>query len=323
MSQIQLLQLDPNGLCNSGCWFCPVAYSPNPEVGRKNMPLETVRSILTQLKEGMGDFVSPQFTFVYTAHYNEVLLYKDFHGMLDLLRELSLRTMVLTNGIPLTPEKTDLIKEYQDVVDLINFNIPSADPEVWSRMTGKNPKIHNRVTDNLNYAVSQLPAHMLSIQVNGIDERSLPVNGGWMQPLENMPVLDLSPETGDLSNALRDFKRIFPTINVFSNIGLVDRAGYLDKAKVMTNMPAIERYNKKGTKVVGCTNMGDRTKTWLHVNANGDVFICCNDYDFETVFGNVNDSSIKEIWESNRRIEMIEHSFKTLCTTCSHAVWSD
>jgi radical SAM protein with 4Fe4S-binding SPASM domain len=76
-------------------------------------------------------------------------------------------------------------------------------------------------------------------------------------------------------------------------------------------------------KVIGCNNMGSRPDTWIHINANGDVFICCNDYDFETVFGNVNEKSIKEIWESQQRKDMIKHSYNTLCRTCVHAIWEE
>ena len=146
---IKLVQLDPNGLCNAGCWFCPVAYEENPAIGRKTMPVETIRSIIEQIKDGIGDFVDPDFRFVYTAHYNEVLLYKHFKEMLDIFREHQLGTMVLTNGIALTKEKTDLITEYKDVVWGLHFNVPSANAETWAKMTGKPVKMHQRVMDNI------------------------------------------------------------------------------------------------------------------------------------------------------------------------------
>jgi radical SAM protein with 4Fe4S-binding SPASM domain len=69
--------------------------------------------------------------------------------------------------------------------------------------------------------------------------------------------------------------------------------------------------------------MGSRPETWLHMNANGDVFICCNDYDFETVFGNIHSNSVKEIWNSAARKEMIAQSYNTLCRACVHAVWEE
>ena len=310
---IKLVQLDPNGLCNLGCWFCPVRYEENPLIGRNTMPINTIRHIIEQLQDGVGDFVDPEFSFIYTAHYNEVLLYKHFKEMLDLFREYGIRTMVLTNGLPLTKEKMDIIKEYEDVVDLIHFNTPSANPETWAMMTNKNVKMHEKVMENIRYALETFPNQKLSLQVNGINETSL----GYMSLLENAPDIDLDDNTGDTATAVKQFRETFPGLSVSANTALVDRAGYLDTRGIMKN-----EINGKG-KVVGCNNMGSRPDTWIHINANGAVFICCNDYDFETIFGNVNEKPIKEIWESQERKDMIQHSYKTLCTTCVHAIWQE
>ena len=310
---IKLVQLDPNGLCNLGCWFCPVAYEENPVIGRGTMPIETIRSIIEQLQKGVGDFVDPSFSFIYTAHYNEVLLYKNFKEMLDLFREYGLRTMVLTNGSPLTKDKMDIIKEYSDVVDVIHFNTPSADAATWAKMTGKPEKMHQRVMDNIRYAIDNFPHQRVTMQVNGINETSL----GYMELLPNAPEIDLDDNTGDTATAVKQMREAFPEINITPNTALVDRAGYLDTRGIMKN-----QITGKG-KVVGCNNMGSRPDTWIHINANGAVFICCNDYDFETVFGNVNEKPIKEIWESQERQDMIKHSYETLCTTCVHAIWKE
>jgi radical SAM protein with 4Fe4S-binding SPASM domain len=310
---IKLVQLDPNGLCNLGCWFCPVAYDGNPAIGRNTMSIETIRSVLEQLKDGVGDFVDPQFSFIYTAHYNEVLLYDHFKEMLDLFREHGVKTMVLTNGSPLTKEKMDIIKEYSDVVDLIHFNTPSADSETWAKMTGKNPKMHQRVMDNIRYAIDNFPNGRVSMQVNGINETSL----GYMELLENAPEINLDDNTGDTAIALKKMKETFPEIRIFANTSLVDRAGNLDTRKIMKN-----QINKKG-KVVGCNNMGSRPEDWIHINANGSVFLCCNDYEFETIFGNIHENPIKEIWESQERQDTIKDSYENFCTSCVHAIWKE
>jgi radical SAM protein with 4Fe4S-binding SPASM domain len=277
------------------------------------MPINTIRHIIEQLQDGVGDFVDPQFSFIYTAHYNEVLLYKHFKEMLDLFREYGIRTMVLTNGLPLTKEKMDIIKEYEDVVDLIHFNTPSADAETWATMTNKNVKMHEKVMENIRYALETFPNQKLSLQVNGINETSL----GHMSLLENAPAIDLDDNTGDTATAVKQFKETFPGLSVFANTSLVDRAGYLDSRGIIKN-----QINNNG-KVVGCSNMGSRPDTWIHINANGAVFICCNDYDFETVFGNINEKPIKEIWESQERKDMIAHSYENFCTTCVHAIWEN
>lgn len=310
---IKFIQLDPNGLCNAGCWFCPVAYEENPEVGRKTMDPSDIRSIVEQVTSGKGDFVDPEFFFVYTAHYNEILIYKYFKEMLDIFREYKIGTMVLTNGIALTKEKTDLITEYKDVVLGLHFNIPSADANTWAKMTNKNIKMHERVMQNVRYSIETFPVERISLQINGINNSSLE----YMSLLENAPEINLDNETGDTATAYQEMKKIFPEISISVNASLVDRAGYLDVRKIMKN-----NIQSKG-KVVGCNNMGSRPETWIHINANGDVFICCNDYDFETVFGNIHNASIKEIWNSQSRRDMINHSYETLCKTCVHAIWQE
>lgn len=327
--KISMAQIDPNGLCNSGCWFCPVAYAPNPEIARKNMPIETLENILQQLHEGKGSFVTENFDFIYTAHYNEVLLYKHFEEMLSLFRKYGFKTMVLTNGTPLTPAKTDIIKNYQDVVYGICFNVPSGNAERWSKLVNMPEKMFDKLVSNVKYAIEQLPemftSKRLSIQINGMNKMSLTQYGGWLDMLPNAPQLNLDVETGSLATEHSDLLNLFPGINAYQMPSLIDRAGHLDKHQIITNIIGITKHARKnGTKVVGCGNgreVGGRPKGWIHINANGDMFICCNDYDFETVFGNVNDKKISEIWGSEDHVKMVEHSYKTLCTTCAAAIW--
>lgn len=324
MSQIKIAQIDPNGLCNSGCWYCPVAYSPNPQFAKKDMPIDLLESILKQLKEGTGDFVSPSFDFIYTAHYNEVLLYKHFEEMLGLFRQYGYKTFILSNGIPLTPDKVDIIKNYQDVVSGICLNIPAAEPIFWGKLTNMNPKIFDKIIKNIEYSISSLPlmfsSGALSIQMNGIEKSSLYENGGTVSVLENSPVSSDRINHDYLDYQVNLFKEKFPGLNVYKMNGLIDRAGHLDTFKALTNINYIQN-RSDNKKVIGCSNMGSRPEDWIHINANGDMFICCNDYDFETIYGNVNSQSIKEIWQSNQRKNMIQKSYSSFCTTCSAAIW--
>lgn len=324
-----MAQIDPNGLCNSGCWFCPVAYSPNPEFAKKNMPIETLQEILFQLDQGKGKFVSDSFNFIYTAHYNEVLLYKYFEEMLGLFRCYRLQTIILTNGTPLTPAKVDIIKQYKDVVYGICLNIPESEPGLWSKAVNMPESMFSKLVNNIKYAIEQLPEMFtekrISIQVNGMNQMSLSQYGGWLDILPNAPKINLDLEEGSLVKAVEGFKKMFPGMQVYEMASLIDRAGHLDKHQVITNIQGIKKYAKKDNqKVIGCGNgieVGGRPNGWIHINANGDMFICCNDYDFETVFGNINEKPIKDIWMSKEHKDMIDHSYKTLCTTCAAAIW--
>ena len=45
---INFIHIDPNGLCNAGCWFCPVSLVGNPKEHINQMPPELYENIIKQ-----------------------------------------------------------------------------------------------------------------------------------------------------------------------------------------------------------------------------------------------------------------------------------
>jgi radical SAM protein with 4Fe4S-binding SPASM domain len=324
-TKIKSLQLDPFGYCNAKCWFCPVKYQELPIEGKVTMSVENLAKILDNLieeRDRPDGLVDPGFRFFYTAHYNEILLYKHFENLLELCRERNLVTMVLTNGVPLTPEKTDLINNYKDVVVGLCMNTPAFERDIWVKRTGFKPQQFDKLIDNIKYAenkLDHLKPNAISIQINGVNDQSF--DGKWLQkgPEFDTLEMDLDVTTGELSTQLGLAKKLFPTINVFENSHLIDRAASLNH--IMTNSESIQRlvFNGKKT-VIGCKNGGDRTTEWLHVNAAGDAFICCNDYNYDYKFGNIIDMPLRDFWGNDEHVKVVEHSYKTMCRNCSFAV---
>lgn len=329
MYKIRSVQLDVNGLCNAGCWFCPVAYEGNPKSAIKDMPLDQLENILKQLHEGKGDFVDPNLNLIYTANYNEVVLYKHFEEMFDIYRKYNFKINILTNCISFNKNKIDIVKDNIDVINGILYNVPSADKTTWAKYVGMNEKLFDRVMSNIEYSISQfgdlLKKKQLYLLINGINNNSLTKNGGWLDLLPNAPALNLDVENGDLQKEVNLFKKRFPKLNIEYAYHLYDRAGHLADVDVLTQAPAIEKYLKpNGSKVVGCNGgigVRSRTNEWVHINPNGDFFICCADYDFKTIFGNINNNTLKEIWNSDERQQMIKDSYSDMCTKCSAAIW--
>ena len=67
-----------------------------------------------------------------------------------------------------------------------------------------------------------------------------------------------------------------------------------------------------------------RVDKWIHILWNGDVILCCNDYQHETMFGNVKNQTIKEILNSDsyKRIkDMVLGNIETpkdfICNRCT------
>ena len=331
-NKIANMQLDPNGVCNVGCWYCPVRYAGNPKHAKGHMPKELLLKILQNLvdeKSRPDGLVSPSFNGFYTAHYNEILLYKDLRYMLELCRQFNFRFMILSNGTTLTKDKVDLIADYQDAISGLNLNIPIfSDAELWAKRVNSKPQLHKKVLDNIEYAMEKLPVwtkhKAFSVVVNGIHKNSLWGNGGWVQIGENFPIdIDMEVNNGEHAKEVEYAKKLFPDLQIYGNPSLIDRAGLL--SDVIDNEEAIKHYLMSGDEtkpVTGCHNgheVGGRPFGWVHVNANGECFICCNDYDMDTTFGDFKTQTLRDFWLSDRHAEVIDESFKTMCRGCASA----
>ena len=167
-----------------------------------------------------------------------------------------------------------------------------------------------------------------SIGINGVNMNSLYQNGGWVTIGKEFPRdLDMDPETGENAQQVIRAKELFPELQVYGMPHLIDRAGLLDH--VMTNKHAIERnlmQKNKNKRVIGCGNgieVGGRPVGWLHVNALGDVFLCCNDYDMEIIVGNLRIQELSDFWGNDKHIQMIEDSYNSICRNCASAKFEE
>lgn len=327
------MQLDPYGVCNARCWYCPVKYLGNPVDGRESMSPELLEKIIVNLvneREREDGLVSKSFGGFYTAHYNEILLYKHFETLLQLCQKYRLCFMVLSNGIPLTPEKIDLINKYRGVVNGICLNVPAFEAETWSKRSGITIKQFDKLISNINYAMQNLPDMVrnksFSIQINGANDNSFGDKGGWLDKGPDFPLdMDLDPQSGELKQQENLARRLFPGLQIFSVPSLIDRAGLLDN--IMTNKQAIERnlmHGNKNSKVIGCGNgieVGGRPIGWLHVNGAGKAFLCCNDYNFEYIIGDFKTQELRDFWGKEEHLKKINDAYQTICRVCASAIF--
>lgn len=317
---IRHINIDPNGVCNAKCWFCPVAYLGNPKENRGTMTIETMESILKQIDEGRGDFVAPDIDIYNNPiHYNETLLYPHFEEMLELHRKYNIKMYLFSNGVNLTPGKSDLIKTYRDVVTDIILNVPAIEREQWSTFTGFNSKIFDKLIENLHYANNTLyptfNGEGLMILVNGISPEAKLENGGWMEVLENAPYYS----DQEHKKIVSDMQAMFPNILISLRNNLSDRTNILSDLKVISNQTAIE--TRQHGNVVGCGF--NYTEEELFISATGNVYLCCADFNYETVYENVKGKTIKEIWNGQKRQEAIKKAYSGVCRSCYRAIWNE
>lgn len=93
----------------------------------------------------------------------------------------------------------------------------------------------------------------------------------------------------------------------------------------MVNMDQESSNQPKSKRIFGCSDK-DRPIQAMHVLLNGDCVICCNDWVREIVVGNVNESSLKEIWNSNtykHHVKLIysgKENPEHMCANCDLAI---
>ena len=325
MGMIKHINIDPNGVCNAKCWYCPVAYFGNSKENRGVMSIETMEDILKQIDEGRGDFVDPDIEIYNNPiHYNEILLYPHLEQMFELHRKYNIKLYIFSNGVPLTREKTDLIKKYSDVITDVILNVPSIERTQWAKFVGFNEKIFDKLLDNLHYANDTLSdlfkGEALMILVNGLNDKTIKNQTNLLNVLENSPEYNL----GDLEKNVNQMRKLFPKMLIVPRDNLSDRVGILSKLNVISNQEKILEH--KDATVIGCgygiTNEG-YPENEIFISATGNVYICCADFSYESVYSNISKKTIKEIWNSIERQEMIQKSYSSMCRSCMGAIWSD
>lgn len=317
-STISAVQLNPNSACNSRCWYCPVAYEPQPYASYGSISPESLERIISQLALRDGTIVNGQLDTIQVAHYNEILLYPRLKEMLELFRKYRFSTMILSNGRALTREKARMIVDYSDVVRVVYLNVPAGNDEDYSRYTGSPRGSFEKLVDNIQFFLTisrQGKCPPLSIGVDGLLE-----SGTNSKLMAGAPA-DVTPETSRLQR--EQLAELFPKVEICIS-PLMDRAGELRARGILDSSSYLPSADKV---VIGCNDqygdarrVPDRIFEWAHINARGDMFLCCNDYGMHYSYGNCLEKPIKELWHSQARLEMIMRAANGLCRKCSLAV---
>ncbi len=297
---IEFGQADFNGLCNAKCWYCPVKYEGNPSEFKHNTSLHYIEVMLANIRR--SKLLKPGFDFIYTCHYNEILLHPEFEEILKLFRKYGFKTMILSNGTPLIPSKVNIILNYSDVVVGTALNIPDIDKEKWSKKAGFSETVYNTLIRNLSYINDNYPAATIQINTakSGITE---------------FGVLGTDEENARIVGT---FRQKFPNLKIAVLDWLSDRAGRLTEHKVL-----IDKKFNKGRIISGCNHSGSeggRIYSWFHLNPKGDLFICCDDYDMKYKFGNLLEKEFDDIWVSDLHAEVILKARSEICVNCFAAV---
>lgn len=207
----------------------------------------------------------------------------------------------------------------------------------------KLPSVRSRLVSNMNRVDESLSRRILK---NGLSELHFNIDGATELTYEFVKGLSFETMQKNVHNFLRIREELKSTCKV--NINIVTAAKYMREVlgvnpRMPYDAPQIvsywEPFLRKGDTIqelrpfwwarreemrvpnnIGCAQLS-RVVNELFVAPSGDCYVCCLDYNSEISFGNLNDSSISEIWKGRRRFEILRHlflkQFKSLGEPCS------
>jgi len=268
----QSLHIDIGNLCNFRCTFCPTGDSALLEsVGRPKgmMNYDLFQKIINDLKEMVTES-GEKAVEMHLYKDGEPLIHKDLGKIISYATKsgTALSVETTTNGALLTKEKA--IEIIESGLDVLRVSIEHVSNEGYKKIT-QNYSDYDKIKENVKFLFEEKNRRgsSLAIKVKIVD-------------------VNLSPE--DLAKFHKDFAPICDIINVnqlmgWSNSGKKD---FTLGVNVKRAMGGVAKLMEK--------KICPEPFRSLAINFNGEVSVCCVDWSFGTLVGDVSKVSLKEIW---------------------------
>jgi radical SAM protein with 4Fe4S-binding SPASM domain len=271
--------VEPSSMCNFRCIQCfqslkePSYFSRN----RMHMPMERFERVMGQLKAWPGE----RHKVLKLAIYGEPLMTPDFCAMLGAARaaDVAERIETTTNASVLTRAIAESLVEHQ--MDYLRVSIYALDDQTFKAVTGS-PLAHRTVHDNLSVLQEVKKAR------------------GSERPFVSCKMLDSYREEEN-QRFLSMFRGVADEAYVDEPHGWVatEGADFIGRYYEDGAAEVKRDLERKSTPRVACP----MPFTTIAVRSNGDVAPCCVDYVGGTNLGNVETSTLEDMWNSARWIE--------------------
>lgn len=307
-----LVGIEVDNRCNMACSFCPLPVRESPEA---SLSLKDVENLLDQLA------LDPTTDVVSFHMYNEPLIYPHIWECLDLARKRNLRTLIATNGVALhTKNLEKLLFDHPPTMVRISAHVIKEENHKATR--GYDGKFSTYI-NNLSKAMARFVDDDHSIEDIQFDLAIQRKFANWKEKLAyKMGIIDHgdpsifneTPET--LADHLILFLKMVESHSKTFKFNLVQlqknqkklsnsASGTFDLAyrlsdkvsivyKQFSNIRRIEAYHPVRYGSCHTRNLG--------VLANGDVVLCCVDYESKIKIGNVKTTRFHDILHRARPI---------------------
>ncbi|NOZ64857.1 MAG: radical SAM protein [Caldiserica bacterium] len=261
------IMMQTTSRCNSSCSFCP--YS---EVSKKLPQGDMEEEIFWKIIEEAA--TQPGIKRVMPYLMNEPLCDPQIVEKVCRIKEKVPQASVhiLTNGINLTREIGESIID--SPLDWIGISIHAIREDTYQRFTGRRD------------------FQDILVKITLFVEKALEKRGG------DFVMINITHAPGYLTEKEKE-----EALDYWKNLG-VKRIKYcpspISRGGNVKWLPLVKYKGIKGCDSIWRNEM-------IHILFNGDVVLCCMDWQREVIMGNVRENSIEEIWNSPYYLEIEDY----------------
>jgi len=281
-----LLQIETNTRCNLACWFCQNRHFPAP----KN---EVMSHWLYEKVVLQG--VEAGYRRVSHAAYNEPMADPMFEDRLEFLKRKKLVYAAYTNGTALTPDRAArMIRDGYDWPTV--FNLPAVDKEAYKKIVDRTFDV-DRVVAQIAFFIGH-SRNRHQIDVNGVGDAD------------------------HLKNFREVCQKFAPLPNVdIKMVKIITRAGQMT-GTCQADFKAqdlLQLGTRKSDPIVGCA-AGKLAN--LYVGVRGEVYLCCHDHEKRYIVGNVEQTPLKKVRDTQEYADVLRQMQREFCSNCESAVYA-
>ncbi|QFY88659.2 radical SAM protein [Magnetovirga frankeli] len=282
----------PSYKCNFKCNYCIHAIS-NAELKKRGFSKDVMNfnTFINAIK-GIKDYESRIKALIFAGH-GEPLLHPDIIKMVDLAKKENIaeRVEITTNASMLSKQMSDSLIDAG--LDRLKISIQGTSEKKYKEISNHN-LIYNDFIDNIKYFYSQKKHTEVYIKIIDI--------------------------------ALKDkqdefyFKSIFSSISDYIDIEYaIPFVPQLDLSLIKNNFDKCKQGHAIHSEICSMPFY------MQVVTPNGDVLPCCS-IDIPIVLGNVNNESLKQLWESEQQRKFLltmlsDRESNKVCSRCSVPIY--
>lgn len=283
------VEITPFGACNHRCIFCSVDY-----LGYKNISQD--KEILRERLTEMAQLGIKSIMF---AGEGEPTLWKPLPEVLDHCTAVGIDTSLTTNMVPFSEKN---VGSFVRNCKWIKTSINAGTAKTYAMIHQTSETDFEKVINNFKLAVKVRDANKYSCTIGG-QMLLLPENAHETVELGKklrdigVDYLVIKPYTQSLYGVSRKYQEIdyTPFYNMEDELINLENEHF----RVIFRRRTMEKYSdtERGYETCYATPF-----FWAYIMADGSVYGCSAFLGNETFcYGNINQSTFKEIWESEKR----------------------